>query len=249
MRSSLWSLPLSSFDGLSVRCAPGVHETVADLIVAKVPVLSATLDLAAGTGAFLARLKQHGFTNLSAVELDTKHFALKGIEPLSVDLNSDFSRAFERRFDLVTAIEIIEHLDSPRHFLHEIWNLLKPGAYLALSTPNIAHWVGRLRFATSGELRYFRERDYHHQRHISPIADGHMRLMLKEIGFDLIEQTTAGSFWGPLKRAAAAPAELLARGLFGSIITGDVCIYLVQKTDPDHESEGRSSAAYVHRYD
>jgi len=249
MMSSLWSLPLSKFDGLPIRCAPGTHDAAAELIAAHVPVEGAVLDLAAGTGAFLARLKHKGFTRLNAVELDVKNFAFSDVQPISVDLNSDFSQTFDRQFDLVTAIEIIEHLDSPRHFLREIWNLLSPDGYLALSTPNIAHWVGRLRFAASGELRYFRERDYHHQRHISPIADGHMRLMLKEIGFGLVKRTTAGSFWGPLKRAVAAPATLMARTFLGPVSRGDVCVYLVQKTGPDSESEGRSSLAYVHRHD
>ena len=248
MGFSLWSLPLSQFEGLRIRCAPGVHDVAADVIARHVSTAGSVLDLAAGTGAFSARLRHKGFTQLSAVELDTKHFGLAGVTPVSADLNSAFSMAFDRRFDLITAIEIIEHLDSPRHFLREIWNLLTPGGYLALSTPNIAHWAGRLRFAASGELRYFRERDYHHQRHISPIADGHMRLMLKEIGFDLVERTTAGSFWGPLKRAVASPISLTARALFGSGSSGDVCLYLMRKTEPDSESAGRSSSIYVHRY-
>lgn len=248
MSSTMWTLPNANFDGLTIRCAPGVHAAAVELIARNVPKENAVLDLAAGTGAFLARLKQKGFTELSAIELDTKHFGFADVAPVSVDLNSAFSSIFDQRFGLISAIEIIEHLDSPRDFLREIWNLLLPDGFLAISTPNIAHWTGRLRFAASGELRYFRERDYHHQRHISPIADGHMRLMLKEIGFDLVERETAGSFWGPLKKGAVAPVSLLARALLGPLSNGDVCLYLVRKTDPDANSGGRSSETYVHRY-
>ena len=247
--NTLWSLPLSSFGGLAIKSAPGTHEAAMRLVSTHVgdkgvPVL----DLAAGSGAFLSRLRQNGFDDLSAVELDLKTFGFRSVTPKSVDLNTDFSKSFDNHFGLVTAIEIIEHLDSPRHFLKQIWELLNPEGFLLVSTPNIAHWFGRLRFATHGEHRYFRERDYHHQRHISPISDLHMRLMLKEIGFDLLERVTAGSFYGPLKRAVAAPVAAAARLMFGSLSIGDVCVYVARKSRPDTESPGRSSSIYVNRH-
>jgi SAM-dependent methyltransferase len=207
----------------------------------------AVLDLAAGTGAFLARLRREGFSDLSAAELDLETFKLPGLRPVAVDLNTDFARAFDRPYGLITAIEIIEHLDSPRHFLHEIWQLLSPDGYLLVSTPNIAHWVGRVRFVLRGEHRYFKESDYHQQRHISPISDLHMRLMLREIGFELVERTTAGSFYGPLKRAAFLPVNWVSRKILGPLCDGDVCIYLARKTQPDNQSTGRSSVVYATR--
>jgi SAM-dependent methyltransferase len=232
---------------LPARCAPGTHEAAIDVISKNVPTKGSVLDLAAGTGAFLARLRQHGFTDLSAAELDVDTFGFPSVYPVPVDLNTDFSDEFQEKFKLVTAIEIIEHLDSPRHFLKQIWNLLEPNGHLLVSTPNIAHWVGRLRFVTRGEHRYFKESDYHQQRHISPISDLHMRLMLREIGFDLVERSTAGSFYGPLKHAVAAPAAWLSRIFFGPLSTGDVCMYLVRKTEPDHHSSGRNSIVYTSR--
>lgn len=205
------------------------------------------LDLAAGTGSFLARLRDAGVADLNAVELDLPVFALPGVDPVAVDLNSPFSTGFSRRFDLVTAIEIIEHLDFPRHFLGQIWKLLEPGGHLVLSTPNIAHWVGRLWFLLHGEMRYFKESDYHHQRHISPINHTHMRLMLAEVGFQIVDFQPAGSFYGPVKRLVAAPIAALFR-LLGPLTTGDTIVYLAQKADPDLTSPGRSSAVYTTRY-
>jgi SAM-dependent methyltransferase len=205
------------------------------------------LDLAAGTGALLARLRDLGFDHLNAVELDLPVFGLAGVEPVAVDLNTDFADALGRTFDLVTAVEIIEHLDSPRHFLGQIWKLLKPGGHLVISTPNIAHWMGRLWFLMRGELRYFKESDYHHQRHISPINHTHMRLTLREIGFDIVDSGTAGSFYGPLKRIVTAPVAGLFRLARGPV-AGDTIIYLARKTRPDNTSPGRSSDVYVRRY-
>ena len=208
----------------------------------------AVLDLAAGTGALLARLRDIGFADLSAVELELPVFQLSGVTPAAIDLNSDFSASYQRRFGLLTAVEIMEHLDSPRHFLRQIWNLLEPGGYLVVSTPNVVQWVSRIWFLLRGELRYFRESDYHHQRHISPVNPTHIRLILKEIGFDIVECRTAGSFYGPLKRWATAPIAGFFRLIQGPLATGDVVIYLARKTCPDNASPGRSSDVYVNRH-
>jgi 2-polyprenyl-3-methyl-5-hydroxy-6-metoxy-1,4-benzoquinol methylase len=205
------------------------------------------LDLAAGTGALLARLGDLGFDDLNAVELDVPVFKLAGVMPVAVDLNTDFSDDLGRTFDLVTAVEIIEHLDSPRHFLGQIWKLLKPGGHLVVTTPNIAHWMGRIWFLLGGELRYFKENDYHHQRHISPINHTHMRLTLREVGFEIVDSGTAGSFYGPLKRLVTAPVSGLFRLAQGPV-TGDTIIYLARKTNPDRTSPGRNSDVYVRRY-
>jgi len=199
------------------------------------------LDLASGSGAFLARLRDQGFTDLDAVEIDQQSFAFPGLKPRHVDLNSDFAAQIERRYGLISALEILEHLDSPRHFLRQIHALLQPSGYLLLSTPNIANWAGRLRFLLWGEHRQFQEHDYHYQRHISPTTDIQMKLMFKEIGLRLIESVVAGSFFGPVKRLVLWPVLGLARLFWGPMGGADVRIYLLQQTEPDRNSPGADS--------
>ncbi|MEA2733962.1 MAG: hypothetical protein QOE14_413 [Humisphaera sp.] len=227
-----------------MRCAPGTHAAAAAMLgQARVPAESRVLDLASGTGAFLARLRDSGFSNLSAVELNVEGFDLEGVTPQPVDLNSSFADGPLPRdaFDLVSAIEIIEHLDCPRVFLRNVHAILRDGGHLLLTTPNVASWLGRARFLLSGELRQFQRHDYNHQRHISPTTPVQMRLMFEEIGFELIAMKTAGTFFGPLKRAVFAPVALLARMMWGSFSDGDVVIYLVRKTSRTSESAGRDS--------
>lgn len=48
-------------------------------------------------------------------------------------------------YDLVIALEVIEHLFDTDHFLSQIQAALKPGGYLVLSTPNLASLKNRLR--------------------------------------------------------------------------------------------------------
>jgi len=248
---NLWQKQPDSYHGLLMRCAPGTHEAAAKMLgdnrIANCPVL----DLASGSGAFLARLCDPRFDHRHAVDLDPSRFGLPGIKPIAADLNADFASVIDaalgcKRFGLVSAIEIIEHLDCPRHFLRQVRTLLADDGHLLLSTPNVANFTGRIRFAVSGQLRQFRENDYHYQRHISPIAEVQMRLMLGEIGFRLVDAVTAGCFFGPVKKAVLSPAILLARLLWGSIGSEDVRIYLAQKSAPDTTSPGRSSD-YIQR--
>lgn len=241
----LWSRGIGQYRGLTMRCAPGTHEAVAALLARHGKDLGAGLDLAAGTGALLARLHDLGFGPLAAAELDAANFGFREIEPLPLDLNGEFADVFDGPFSFVTAIEIIEHLDAPRHFLRQIARLVAPGGLLVVSTPNVSHWLGRLRFLAQGDLRYFRERDYHHQRHISPITATHMRLMLAEAGFRVIEWQTAGSFHGPAKRLALSPARLLFRTVCGRSADGDVILYLAQRADAALGSTGQSSETYI----
>ena len=203
------------------------------LVAKHVRQAARVLDLASGTGAFLARLRDSGYRNLAAVELNVEGFRLEGVAPSSVDLNSNFAAALPHDHGLITAIEIIEHLDCPRRFLRNVRELLTDGGYLLLTTPNVAHWLGRMRFLISGELRQFQRRDYDHQRHISPLTNIQLQLIFEELGFEIVERATAGTFFGSLKRAIFWPLEMVAGG--------DVLIYLVRKTARTTSSAGRDS--------
>ena len=241
----LWRRRPEAYKGAAIRAAPGLHAAAMDLLRSYTDARKGVLDVAAGTGAFLLRLRDHGYSNISAIELDIDSFAVTDIQPHALDLNDCFAKVFDREFELVTALEIIEHLDNPRHFLREIRQLLCDGGLLLVSTPNIAHWAGRLRFLVQGELRYFRESDYHLQRHITPIPDSQMILMLREIGFRLIDKRCAGSFLGPLKKTVMAPLSLPLQWACGAN-GGDAVVYLAERAEPDMSSKGASSD-YQHK--
>lgn len=235
---SAWRQAQGMYRGLLESCAPGLHAAAAGLLARHLgPPQREVLDLGAGSGAWLARLRDAGYTRLTAVELHVEGFGLPGVTPLRLDLNRPFGAAIGRRFGLVTAIEIIEHLDCPRAFLREVHPLLADGGFVLVSTPNIACWQGRLRFLRRGEHRYFEEGDYQ-QRHISPMTDLHMHLMFREVGFDLVATASAGSFDGRLRAALLAPAAAAARALWGPRATGDVTLYLLRRATPAQRMPG-----------
>jgi 2-polyprenyl-3-methyl-5-hydroxy-6-metoxy-1,4-benzoquinol methylase len=58
--------------------------------------------------------------------------------------SKDFLPFRNNYFDVIIAIEVIEHLYNPDHAVLEAKRLLRPGGFLILSTPNLAWWANRL---------------------------------------------------------------------------------------------------------
>lgn len=232
LNPNLWTRDPGSYSGLAMRCAPGTHAAAMAMIQRLAPPPVAVLDVAAGSGAMLARLRDGGYCDLSAIELDIQKFRLAGVTPEPLDLNDDFSGGIDRRFGLIVAIEIIEHLDSPRHFLVELRKLLTDDGTLIFSTPNIAEWFGRIKFVLTGTLRYFDQAQYDFNHHVSPLPDLQARHLLREVGLELVERQTTGTFFGPLKRAVFSPVRLAFGVIGGKAAAGDVNLYAVRKTVP-----------------
>ena len=65
--TDLWHIASQDYRGLTIKCAPGVHAACLAIIKDHVPTTFSVLDLAAGSGAFLARLKDAGFEDLRGV--------------------------------------------------------------------------------------------------------------------------------------------------------------------------------------
>jgi SAM-dependent methyltransferase len=114
-----------------------------------------------------SRLKVLGFEVL-AVDRDSKGFQ-EDLPHCSVDFNlPDFAlRVGEGQFDVVTAIEVIEHIESPIGFLRNVGRLLAPGGIAVITTPNVDSLPARIKFLLAGKIRTMDERG--EPTHISPI--------------------------------------------------------------------------------
>lgn len=105
--------------------------------IACAPVGSTLLDVACGAGAFVTFAQRHGF---QAHGIDTNPAAISkaraaGCRVDLIDLES-FSRDHAGCFDVVTAFQVLEHLDAVIPFTKQAAACLRPGGRLLVSVPN-----------------------------------------------------------------------------------------------------------------
>ena len=98
-------------------------------------------------GANRGILSSHVAENVSqhiAVDQNTPDLAGKS-EALALDLDKPFASQIPRRkYELCIALDVIEHLNEPEHFLLEVFDLLKAKGKLFISTANICYLPMRL---------------------------------------------------------------------------------------------------------
>jgi SAM-dependent methyltransferase len=181
----------SGKDGTNGSGAPasmagvGTHEVVLDLFHKFVPQSVKVADLAAGEGAFSVKLKELGHDVL-AVDASSANWKVADIPLETRNLDSDFAASVvsdHGLFDVVVAIEIIEHLENPFRFVRECARLLKPGGLLFLTTPNVEAVNSRLIFLYSGRLNAFGAYETVRPAHITPIFKWKLEMILDEARF------------------------------------------------------------------
>lgn len=96
------------------------------------------LDFGCGIGNLLQLLlESKRFNRVTGIDLVEKPERIPtGIQYLSADLNADITKLGAEEFDLICAVEIIEHLENPRHAFREFSRMLKYSGTLIVTTPN-----------------------------------------------------------------------------------------------------------------
>ena len=113
--------------------------------IARMPQPASVFDAGCGSGYGSAELAKTGASvtgadvSGEAVAYAREHFGAQGIRFIEAPCES---LPFEpESFDLVTAFEVIEHLEHWQELLTEANRVLKPGGVLLVSTPNRAYYT------------------------------------------------------------------------------------------------------------
>jgi 2-polyprenyl-3-methyl-5-hydroxy-6-metoxy-1,4-benzoquinol methylase len=183
---------LERYAGIASYCYPGLHGHVAELAAGTVGRGGRVLDLGAGAGALSLRLADLGF-DVTASDAGNSFRPHERARFIQADLNQDFADLAGPPFDAVFALEIIEHLENPRHFLRQVRKALLPGGRLILTTPNIEAPHSVAQFLRKGTYSYFTDTDYEVSGHITPVGQWQLRKMLQEAGFRSVRMTGFGA--------------------------------------------------------
>lgn len=87
--------------------------------------------------------------------------------------------------DVISALEVIEHLVNPRNFMKEVARCLKPGSTAIITTPSNESIRAKFSFITRGYFPGFSDFEYHENGHISPLLEIDMRRMAQEVGLEI----------------------------------------------------------------
>jgi 2-polyprenyl-6-hydroxyphenyl methylase/3-demethylubiquinone-9 3-methyltransferase len=155
------------------------------------------LDVGCGAGLLtepLARLgaKVAGIDaapELIAVARD--HAAAMGLE---IDYRAGAVEGLKGRFDLITCMEVIEHVADPAAFVTALARRLAPGGLLILSTPNATGWSKLLTITLAEGLGRIPKGTHDFAKFIAPER---MKVLLADAGLRCLD--VEGIAWSPAR--------------------------------------------------
>ena len=168
-----------------------IHEKVLELLLAmpQVGTWRRHLDIGAGRGTLIERLKTRLHVESSACDYTDELMRLPGQKVDIANLNEQPLPYGDSSFDIITATEVIEHLEHFRRVVREIHRVLAPGGICILSTPNILNLNSRLRFLGFGFWNLFGPLPVRHSAlystggHINPVSWFYIAHAMLDAGF------------------------------------------------------------------
>lgn len=145
------------------------------------------LDVGCGAGLLSEPLARLGakVTAVDAapecIEVAKAHAAGQGLE---IDYRAAGVEAVEGKFDLITAMEVIEHVGEPQAFVDDLAKRLAAGGLLILSTPNKTAWSKLLTITLAEGFGQIPKGTHDFEAFIDPDT---MRGLLAHAGLEVID--------------------------------------------------------------
>jgi 2-polyprenyl-3-methyl-5-hydroxy-6-metoxy-1,4-benzoquinol methylase len=185
------NLKQSDYKGIPEMAAYRLHSDIFKMLKPYLKGKLHILDFGCGQGAFSQRLVDIGMV-VDACDIDTGQLKANVNRKIELDLNNKIpADKFPDKYDIILALEIIEHLHNPWKYLDDCLKLLKKGGIIVLTTPNISNFISRLRFFMRGSLLAFEKTDLKHG-HITPLSFVQVENMCDQFKLEILERGFAG---------------------------------------------------------
>jgi len=155
--------------------APGTWESVLSLI--PIPKNSAEI-LNAGCGKFTPEIPDYKLWHC-----DIRKIKKKGINFVRANLNRGIP--FSSPFEGTIAMEVIEHLENPHHFLKKVTDLST--AWVIITYPNNESPTAKKLFQETGNFPWFSEKHIKKNGHITPIFSWQIEHITKKLEWKVDE--------------------------------------------------------------
>lgn len=146
------------------------------------------LDVGAGEGALTKSLHEMGH-HPQACDLFPDMFKYPAVQCDEVDITKGFPYP-DHAFDIVIAVEVIEHILDHEIFFRETNRILKPGGRFYASTPNILSMKSRIRFLFRGFPYSFKPLDmenFNGLQHLASLSLDQYNFLATKHGFGLAD--------------------------------------------------------------
>lgn len=181
----------TSYNGIQELAAYNLHPDVFRIAEPFLKKGFHILDFGCGQGAFSQRLVDAGMT-VDVCDLDIAQVKADVTRKYQLDLNTaDIRTSISGEYDVIIAMEIIEHLQNPWKYLSDCKSLLKNDGLIVLSTPNISNSLSRLKHFMKGALLAYENSDLAHG-HITPLSFVQLENMFRHYDLKILKSGWAG---------------------------------------------------------
>jgi SAM-dependent methyltransferase len=177
----------------------GLNNKILDIIKKyKLPKNARILVLGCGRGAIEQKLLKQGYYNITSVDYFTDFELKNKCKFIKLDLNlENFAQIIKEKsheeYDIIIAVEVIEHLFNPYNFLKNIRGLLSEKGLVIISTPNTHSFLSRVDYLITGYPTFFIA-EPELGGHVSPIFHKIFKSYLDLLNLKILEHTFHGSF-------------------------------------------------------
>ena len=113
---------------------------------------------------------------------------------LEIDYRTGGAEALDGRYDIVTSLEVVEHVTDPAAFVGALAAAVADGGLLILSTPNRTAWSRLIMIGLGEGMGHIPKGTHDWDKFIGPDA---LEAMVADAGLEIVDTTGIG--WSPAR--------------------------------------------------